>query len=112
MGKNNRYTPFDKGTNAADIYDPAMKIESAEDAKDYLERIVEYFILHGHHYEKAEYIAKSNLGYWTGYYDQETANRVFKLFDCEHPVFGREFPTPEEAFKKGMEWAEKNKKRK
>jgi len=34
-------------------------------------------------------ITKSNLGYYAGYYDEETRIRVEKMFQCVHPVFGQ-----------------------
>lgn len=51
--------------------------------------------------------ARENIGYLTGFLDQKTATRIFDLFDCEHPVFGRNFPTPSEAFQMGVERAAK-----
>ncbi len=30
----------------------------------------------------------ANLGYFAGYYDSETRERVERLFKCSHPVFG------------------------
>lgn len=47
-------------------------------------------------------ICKINLGYFAGYYDHETRDRVEKLFQCSHPVYGsikeKGAPTPTEAF--------------
>lgn len=37
---------------------------------------------------EAEALVRNNLGYWAGYYDNETRARVEKLFRCAHPVFG------------------------
>ena len=60
---------------------------------------------------EAEKICKSNLGYYAGYYDNETRARVEKLFLCEHPIFGsikeNGAPTPEEAFNAGKNYAKK-----
>jgi len=54
-----------------------------------------------------EKIIRGNLGYYAGYYDHETRARVERLFKCSHPVFGsieaNGAPSPEEAFKKGLE---------
>ena len=38
-------------------------------------------------YEDALNIAKSNLGYFAGYYDRETYDRVNKAYGAVHPVF-------------------------
>ena len=38
-------------------------------------------------YEDALNIAKSNLGYFAGYYDRETYDRINKAYGAVHPVF-------------------------
>lgn len=43
-------------------------------------------------------ILLSNIGYMAGYEDEATADRIYELFDTEHPIFGRRHPTAEEAF--------------
>ena len=62
--------------------------------------------------EEAEGLARGNLGYWAGYFDHATRERVERLFRCEHPVFGsvaeKGPPTPEEAFRLGVEWAKRS----
>lgn len=54
-------------------------------------------------------IAKVNLGYYAGYYSNETRERVERLFRCSHPVFGsiaaKGPPTSEEAFEVGKQKA-------
>ena len=48
---------------------------------------------------------RSNLGYYAGYYDEDTRRRVERLFHCAHPIFGAiettPPPIPEEAFELG-----------
>jgi hypothetical protein len=51
--------------------------------------------------EAAERLERVNLGYFTGYYDTATAQRVLALFKAAHPIFGTTAPTPEEAFAAG-----------
>jgi hypothetical protein len=80
----NKYKPFPEDSTIGDLYHPAMKLEAVEEAKDYFERLVEYGMAHGQSREEAE----KNLGYFSGYYDATTAQRVFKLFECAHPFFG------------------------
>ena len=56
-------------------------------------------------YEDALNIAKSNLGYFAGYYDRETYDRVNKAYGAVHPVF-KTNPfdiAPEEAYRIGLE---------
>lgn len=52
--------------------------------------------------EESEEIERSNLGYYAGYYDAETRERVERLFGAVHPIFGRSTPTPAEAYSKGV----------
>lgn len=42
-----------------------------------------------------------NVGYFAGYYDNETRVRVQEWLGAAHPVFGSATPTPEEAFRQG-----------
>ena len=58
--------------------------------------------------EEATRRFKSNLGYFAGYYSPEIADKVFDLFETEHPIFGRSYPTPEEALKLGIEWGKRS----
>ena len=55
-------------------------------------------------YEDALNIAKSNLGYFAGYYDRETYDRVNKAYCAVHPIF-KTNPfdiDPEEAYTMGV----------
>ena len=56
----------------------------------------------------AKKIAKKNIGYWAGYYDEETTKRIWKLYRTEHPVFGKRWPKPDEAFRLGLKWGKKS----
>ena len=47
-------------------------------------------------------VAKHNIGYATGYMDRTEADRLMALFDCPHPLFGFEHPTPEDALAMGI----------
>jgi hypothetical protein len=51
--------------------------------------------------EAAERLERVNLGYFAGYYDTETAQRVLTLFKAAHPIFGTVAPTPEQALEAG-----------
>ena len=89
-------------------YRPAMKITDADEAQRYFEKLVVHSMLHGNSREEAEKIEKSNLGYFAGYYDNDTRKRVERLFFCVHPIFGaasKGIPTPEEAFELGKNFA-------
>lgn len=60
--------------------------------------------------DQAEKLVRDNLGYYAGYYDDATRERVERLFKCQHPYFGPikdGKPTPEECFRLGVELGEK-----
>ena len=86
-------------------YGPAMNITDQAQADAYFEQCVQECMAHGRTREEAESIERQNLGYYAGYYDNETRCRVERLFRCSHPVFGaiaeHGAPTPEEAFEMG-----------
>lgn len=90
----------------ADKYSPAMVITDQSDADKYFEECVRHNMSFGvSSREDAERIERANLGYYAGYYDNETRERVERLFRCAHPVFGKISekgpPTMAEAFMAG-----------
>lgn len=81
--------------NVSDPLEPAMRINNQEDADQYLKQYEELI-----RYEQEQYpetvhnkapieVARHNLGYYAGYYGNEVRERVEKLFNCEHPIFGK-----------------------
>jgi len=50
------------------------------------------------HYSEAEArdFQLRAIGYHTGYLDPASADRIMELFNTEHPIYGREHPTPDE----------------
>lgn len=56
--------------------------------------------------EAARELIRHNLGYMTGYYGLDVAQRILELFDAEHPIFGkpaiRATFTPKDAFAAGQ----------
>jgi hypothetical protein len=61
--------------------------------------------------ERADEIARSNIGYGSGYYSAETATAVREVFDVSHPIFGRTNPTPDEALAAGIKRGEAAKRK-
>ena len=87
-------------------YSDAMEARTQEKADEILEQLVQWHMNdNGDSREKAEKIQRTNLGYFAGYYSNETRERVERLFRCVHPIFGsiaeNGVPTPEEAFEAG-----------
>jgi hypothetical protein len=102
--------------NIGDLYRPAMEITTQEEASRYLYRLVTYVIAHAEEKDKKGLtfddhvrIQKSNLGYFAGYFDSRTMERVNRVFNTAHPVFGRTAPTLEEAFNARKEFAKTGK---
>lgn len=46
--------------------------------------------------------ADVNIGYLSGYYSPQEAQRIMDWFEVSHPVFGRGTPSNEEALAKGI----------
>lgn len=89
-----------------DLYSDAMKVETKDEAAEYLEALVQHMVTyHGQTRDEATQIQLQNLGYFAGYYDQKTMSRVNELFDTSHPIFGQSTPTAEEAIELGQVWA-------
>lgn len=99
--------PFARSITIRDKYGPVMEITTKEDAAAYFERCVEHSMMFGHSRADAETIERQNIGYYAGYYDAVTSARVHELFDCVHPIFGKQTPTAEEAFEAWQKMAEK-----
>ena len=85
---------------------PAMEITEQDDADQYLEAYILFIQEHeGKDRTQAKYLAKTNLGYFAGYGNNEDRKRIERLFKCAHPIFGKaeeHVPTPEEAFNAGV----------
>lgn len=88
-------------------YNPAMQIHDYIEAGAYFEKCVRHCMSWGHTREEAEHIERSNIGYWAGYFDNETMARVYKLFQTQHPVFGTKPAPMNLAIEKGIEWGHK-----
>jgi hypothetical protein len=72
-----------------EILHPAMEVETEEQATAFFEAYVSWLMRRWNHTRAmAESAAKINIGYFAGYYDDETANRVYRLFHCSHPILG------------------------
>jgi hypothetical protein len=90
-----------------EAYGPAMEIRSQEEADVYFKKLVDDSIAEGdpHPREVIEEILRDGLGYYAGYYDNETRLRVERFFQCEHPILGKFVmngaPTLDEAFRLG-----------
>jgi hypothetical protein len=89
---------------------PAMELQTEEEAQQYLEDLTQYLMKATHKtYAAAKELCLHNLGYYAGYYSDETRERVERIFHTRHPIFGAYqdtgIITPEVAFEKGRRMA-------
>lgn len=96
-----------------EILGPAMEIESKSDADAYFEILVlAHMRMHETERAEAERKIRESIGYYAGYYDYDTRERVEKLFRCEHPVLGpiafAKYLTPQEILERGIELGRKH----
>lgn len=97
-----------KNYTYGELYNNIGDVTTREEAKAYLNVLVDYAMIHFNlTKEKALEMELHNIGYVSGYYDQDTHNKILELFDTTHPIFGKSIPTPEEAMRKGKELGRK-----
>lgn len=92
-----------------EIFNTALdvaKTGNSDRCQEFLTSYVEYIVSESNlNVAEAENIAKSNLGYFAGYYSSEVYETINKAYGAVHPVFGKNpfEVSPEEAYKKGLE---------
>lgn len=108
-----KYNPENKDVlTYGEALNPAMEITDQADADQYFEAMV---IHHMKHQKvplrsKAVETCRCNLAYYAGYYNNETRERVERLFVAAHPVFGKiadGVPTTDYCLKAGIEYGRK-----
>jgi len=82
-----------------------------EEANTLLTAQVKEIVALGRSQEEATRLVLENIGYYAGYYSHEIADRAYDLFDTEHPIWGREHPSPEEIFRLGLEHGRRSRER-
>ena len=75
-----------------EIFNTALDVAKTGDSdrcQAFLTSYVEYIVSESNHnVAEAENIAKSNLGYFAGYYSSEVYETINKAYGAVHPVFG------------------------
>ena len=95
-------------------YDSAMTIHDQAQADAFFEKCDDRAMAAapGQTRFAAMIVEKANLGYFAGYYDDETRARVERLFRCAHPFFGAIAscgpPTVEEALAVGIRFGQES----
>jgi hypothetical protein len=82
-----------------EIIDFALKLKEPEQGE-----FVEAYAKSGPH-------ALGNVGYFSGYYDAKTAEKIMSVFKTAHPIFGTRRPDATEAFEQGKKLGEAAKRR-
>lgn len=106
-----------KGNNLktfGELFDYALNLakNDKQEAQNFFKEYIEYILEDNDNVktiEEAERIAKSNFGYFAGYYDQEVCDIIYETYQCSHPIFGdKPFSvSAEDAYKKGLEMGKK-----
>lgn len=93
-------------TTMGEIFNEALNLAktSKVDAEAFFKTYVEYIMSENKiSSDEAIKIAKSNFGYFAGYYSKDVVDLIYKTYECSHPIFGDK-PyeiSPEEAFSMG-----------
>ena len=91
-----------------EVFNEALHLAKTDknEAQDFFYQYVNHIsFVNKYSWDKSIEIAKSNLGYFAGYYNQEVCDIIYKTYQCSHPIFGdKPFSVnPEEAYRKGLE---------
>lgn len=94
----------------ANIFNKGLQLakENKKEAQEFFKQYIQFILEDNdevHTIEEAERIAKSNFGYFAGYYNSNVCDLIYKTYQCSHPIFGdKPFDvSSEEAYKKGLE---------
>lgn len=102
-----------KGKNLktfGELFDYALNLakNDKQEAQNFFKEYIKYILEDNdkvNTIEEAERIAKSNFGYFAGYYNQEVCDIIYETYQCSHPIFGdKPFSvSAEDAYNKGLE---------
>lgn len=72
-----------------EVFESAMKCDTLDQANSWMQHEVQRHVTeYNQTPEEAENIIKSNLGYFAGYYDEATREKIERLFSAQRPIFG------------------------
>lgn len=91
-----------------EVFDMALKLAKTDkkEARNFFNKYINWISMYNHYsWDKATEIAKSNFGYFAGYFDPKVCDLIYNTYQCSHPIFGdKPFDVdPEDAYKKGLE---------
>lgn len=79
----------DKSLTYRDLLAPAMEVQTKRGAQLFMREYIAHLMrCYKQDRKRALYIARTNVGYYSGYYSQETMSRVRRLYGFGHPIFG------------------------
>jgi len=95
-----------------EVFDEALRLAKTDkdEAQDFFYQYVNHIsFVNKYSWDKSIEIAKSNLGYFAGYYDKEVCDIIYNTYQCSHPIFGNKpfSVDPNEAYRKGLEMGSK-----
>ncbi len=95
-----------------ELFNEAIRLARTDkkEAQDFFYQYVNHIsFTNKYSWDKSIEIAKSNFGYFAGYYDKGVVDLIYKTYQCSHPIFGdKPFDVdPEEAFKIGYNMGKK-----
>jgi len=89
--------------NIGDLVNGIASCQTQSDADDFFEAYVRSFSARTDlNFNERVNLAQKNVGYLIGYLDTENRKRLYRLFNTQHPIFGRSDPTPQEALTAGL----------
>ena len=66
----------------------AMEAQTVEEADAFVKKVLAENHIGTKDWAEKERILRSNIAYFAGYYDQETRERIERVFKTAHPIFG------------------------
>lgn len=94
------------------VFDEALACETKEQADQWLGAEIErHRVEFNQTPSEARSVILKNLGYYAGYYDDATAQKIYRLYGANHPIVGghdyHKTVTPEQAVDIGKKLGEK-----
>lgn len=93
-----------------EIFDKALSLAKKDKQKalDFLDAYATY-VQEANNISKEEAleIAKSNFGYFAGYFDDSVRKIIYDTYQAAHPIFGNASVTSEQAYEMGKNYNKK-----
>uniref|UniRef100_A0A6M3JI19 Uncharacterized protein n=1 Tax=viral metagenome TaxID=1070528 RepID=A0A6M3JI19_9ZZZZ len=101
---------IDLDPNSNCVFTAIGVLKTEDEVKQFYKEYIEALKIKNDTNLSAKELAAKNVGYICSYFSDEAMRLWYETLNIEHPIFGKTYPTPEEAFKKGQEMGEQLKK--